>query len=50
MLKVPYNYEFDNFEKELNLFNSNIIIKYKKIYKGNTNYIAFVLIVVYIKN
>ena len=50
MLKVPYNYEFDNFEKELNLFNSNIIIKYKKIYKGNTNYIGFVLIVVYIKN
>jgi len=50
MLKVPYNYEFDNFEKELNLFNSNIIIKYKKIYKGNTNYIAFVLIIVYIKN
>lgn len=49
MLKVPYNYEFDNFEKELTNFNSNIVIKYKKIYKGNTNYIAFVLIVVYIK-
>ena len=50
MLKVPYNYEFDNFEKELNEFNSNIVIKYKKIYKGNTTYIAFVLIAVYIKN
>ena len=50
MLKVPYNYEFDNFEKELNEFDSNIVIKYKKIYKGNTTYIAFVLIVVYIKN
>jgi hypothetical protein len=50
MLKVPYNYEFDNFEKELNSFNSNIVIKYKKIYKGNTTYIAFVLIAVYIKN
>lgn len=50
MLKVPYNYEFDNFEKELNQFNSNIVIKYKKIYKGNTTYIAFVLIAVCIKN
>jgi hypothetical protein len=50
LLKVPYNYEFDNFENELKKFNSNVVIKYRKIYKGNTNYIAFVLICVYIKN
>ena len=50
LLKVPYNYEFENFENELTKFNSNVTIKYKKIYKGNTSYVAFVLIVVYIKN
>jgi hypothetical protein len=49
LLKVPYNYEFDNFEKEIYNFNNNIEIKYKKIYKGNTNYIGFVLISVYLK-
>lgn len=49
LLKVPYNYEFENFEKELTKFDSNVIIKYKKIYKGNTTYVAFVLIVVCIK-
>jgi|LauGreDrversion4_2_1035121.scaffolds.fasta_scaffold41121_3 hypothetical protein len=47
LLKVPYNYEFDNFENELKYFNNNISIKYKKIYKGNTNYVAFVLICVF---
>jgi len=50
LLKVPYNYEFDNFEYELKKYNSNIVIKYKNIYKGNTNYIAFVLICVYTKD
>ena len=49
LLKVPYNYEFYNFENELKSFYSNIVIKYKNIYKGNTDYIAFVLICVYKK-
>jgi hypothetical protein len=49
LLKVPYNYEFNNFEKEIYKINNNIEIKYKKIYKGNTSYIAFVLIAVYYK-
>ena len=47
LLKVPYNYEFGNFEKEIK--RNNIEIKYKKIYKGNTNYIAFVLIAICLK-
>lgn len=45
LLKVPYNYEFDNFEREIYNFN-NIEIRYRNIYKGYTNYIAFVLIAV----
>lgn len=47
LLKVPYNYEFDNFERELKKFNNSLSIRYKKIYKGNTNYVAFVLICVF---
>ena len=44
ILKVPYNYEFDNLEYELHSLNKNINILYKNIYKGVSNYIAFVLV------
>jgi len=46
ILKVPYNYEFYNFKKTLNKFNKNLKIIYKNIYKGNSNYVSFVLIFV----
>jgi|688.fasta_scaffold98783_3 hypothetical protein len=49
ILKVPYNYEFVNLENELYKFNNKINIVYKSIYKGNTNYVAFVLIFIQIK-
>ena len=46
ILKVPYNYEFYNFKNTLNKFNKNLKIIYKNVYKGNSNYISFVLIFV----
>jgi hypothetical protein len=44
ILKVPYNYEFKNLEQELYSLDKNINILYRNIYKGVSNYIAFVLI------
>ena len=48
ILKVPYNYEFSKLENELFNLNKNINIIYKNIYKGNSNYIAFVLVFIFI--
>jgi len=42
ILKVPYNYEFDNLKHNLSSKNTSII--FRNIYKGKSNYIAFVLI------
>lgn len=50
ILKVPYNYEFSKFNDELNKYDKNVRIHSKNVYKGNTEYIAFVLILVYISN
>lgn len=48
ILKVPYNYEFKNLENEIRKLDKQLNITYKNIYKGNSSYIAFVLIFIYI--
>jgi hypothetical protein len=47
ILKVPYNYEFKQLENELFYLDKNLNIIYKNIYKGNSNYVSFVLIFIY---
>lgn len=48
ILKVPYNYEFSKLENEIFNLNKNIKIVYKNIYKGNSTYIAFILVFIFI--
>jgi predicted RNA methylase len=47
ILKVPYNYEFSKLENEILNLNLNKNIVYRNIYKGNSNYISFVLVFIY---
>lgn len=44
ILKVPFNYEFSNFEKQIRSYEPNTKIYYKNVYRGNSNIISFVLI------
>ena len=44
ILKVPFNYEFSNFEKQIHSYEPNTKIYYKNVYRGNSNIISFVLI------
>lgn len=44
ILKVPFNYEFSNFEKQIHNCEPNTKIYYKNVYRGNSNIISFVLI------
>lgn len=44
ILKVPFNYEFNNFEKQIHNCEPNTKIYYKNVYRGNSNIISFVLI------
>jgi hypothetical protein len=44
ILKVPFNYEFSNFEKQVHNCEPNTKIYYKNVYRGNSNIISFVLI------
>jgi len=44
VLKVPFNYEFGNFEKQIHNYEPNTKIYYKNVYRGNSNIISFVLI------
>jgi len=44
ILKVPFNYEFHNFEKQIHNCEPNTKIYYKNVYRGNSNIISFVLI------
>lgn len=44
ILKVPFNYEFGNFEKQIHNCEPNTKIYYKNVYRGNSNIISFVLI------
>lgn len=49
LLKVPYNYEFAKLNSELFKYNNNVKIHKKNVFKGNTNYIAFVLVLIHIQ-
>jgi len=44
ILKVPFNYEFSNFEKQIHNCEPNTKLYYKNVYRGNSNIISFVLI------